>query len=598
MNRTAMAVCGVLGLAIIAIAALLFCVRPSSGPLGVTAAERAAGDSVPPTVKQPKNEELREPAVAGAFYPEDKTALTEMISGFLAKVPDQPLDNLRALVCPHAGYMYSGQTAAFAYKQLLGRSFRTVFILGPSHYADFEGAYIAPVGGYKTPLGVVPLADEAAQLAEVRPFVSKPRFEIQAPRWGRGKAGEKVGRPDEFEHSLEVQVPFLQRVLKDFAIVPIMFGRVQPAEVAKALRDRIDDKTLIVASSDLSHFYTDDVARQLDDACIKAIVNLDVASLAKQEACGKAPILALVEIAKAKGWKAKLLDTRTSGAVTWFKLSDDSLVSLRAAGVPDPVLSKLNALKNQKFETALQLSQELTKLLDKNELERFQRDVVNHAVTSDKSNVVGYAAIAFFGGSAAAGEEKAKKAQYNAAERKWMLDMARRTMTEVVNARPAPDAAEKDVPAKLREQGACFVTLTIAGELRGCIGHIIAVEPLYKSVMNNARHAALEDYRFNPVRPDELKKIHMEISVLTKPEPLAFDGPDDLLKKLQPQKDGLVLRVGGRSATFLPQVWEKLPDKVEFLSHLSQKAGMPASAWRERGTQVSIYHVEAFEEEK
>jgi len=487
-----------------------------------------------------KNEPAREPAVAGKFYPGDRTALTGMIQGFLDKAAGERIERLRGLVCPHAGYEYSGQTAAFSYKQAQGRNYRTVIVMAPSHHSLFEGAYIAPVSGYKTPLGVAPLSSLAATLAGKAPFSSKPPF-----RMARAVG---AARPDQFEHSLEVQIPFLQHILKDFKLVPIVFGEVEPAAVAKALLPFLDEQTLVIASTDLSHFHTDEEARALDSACIKAICNLDAESLSKQEACGRAPILALVELARQKGWKTQLLDSRNSSAVT-----------------------------------------------------------------GDKSNVVGYSAIGFFEkGGAAMGSSTAdvKDAtkntaaadgagnQFSASERQWMLKLARNTLNEVVNRRNMPEVAEKEAPEKLRENGACFVTLTIGGDLRGCIGHIVAIEPLYKAVADNARSAALEDYRFNPVQPEELKKIHIEISVLTKPEPLAFNGPEDLLKKLQVNKDGVVLKVGGRGATFLPQVWEKLPDKVDFLNHLSQKAGMPAAAWREPGTQVSIYHVEAFEEEK
>jgi AmmeMemoRadiSam system protein A len=116
--------------------------------------------------------------------------------------------------------------------------------------------------------------------------------------------------------------------------------------------------------------------------------------------------------------------------------------------------------------------------------------------------------------------------------------------------------------------------------------------------MENARSAALRDFRFSPVTPDEAGTLHIEISVLTEPASLKFDSPDDLLKKLQPHKDGVVLTISGRGATFLPQVWEQIPDKAEFLNHLSQKAGCAPTAWRGSDVSVSIYHVEAFEEPK
>jgi AmmeMemoRadiSam system protein A len=185
----------------------------------------------------------------------------------------------------------------------------------------------------------------------------------------------------------------------------------------------------------------------------------------------------------------------------------------------------------------------------------------------------------------------------SASERKFLLELARKTLASVTAGGDLPEVAEKDVPPKLTEKKACFVTLTKEGALRGCIGHLTAMEPLHQAVADNARNAALRDPRFLPVKPDELDKIKIEISVLTEPQPLAFSSPDDLLSKLHPNEDGLLLHIGPRTATFLPQVWAQLPDKVKFLEHLSEKAGCEPSAWRGKDVTVEIYHVECFEEE-
>lgn len=184
-----------------------------------------------------------------------------------------------------------------------------------------------------------------------------------------------------------------------------------------------------------------------------------------------------------------------------------------------------------------------------------------------------------------------------AAERKFLLELARETLARVTAEDNLPEVAAEDLPPKLREKKACFVTLTKNGALRGCIGHLTALEPLYEAVAENARNAALRDPRFPPVAPDELDQIKIEISVLTEPQPLAFSSPDDLLNKLHLNEDGVLLHIGPRMATFLPQVWAQIPDKVEFLGHLSRKAGCDPSAWRGNDVSVSIYHVECFEEE-
>ena len=157
---------------------------------------------------------------------------------------------------------------------------------------------------------------------------------------------------------------------------------------------------------------------------------------------------------------------------------------------------------------------------------------------------------------------------------------------------PDPDS----LPKSFTEQKGCFVTLTKNGQLRGCIGHIVPQEALYRAVMDNAVSAAMRDTRFQPVKSEELPQIEVEISVLTVPEPLKFSSPEDLLAKLQPHKDGVVLKMNGRGATYLPQVWEQIPDKVQFLNSLAQKAGCEPDAWRTTGTQVDIYHVESFKE--
>jgi MEMO1 family protein len=470
----------------------------------------------------------RLPSVAGLFYPGDAAALSKAIDRLLANAPEHHIPRVKALICPHAGYEYSGQTAAIAYKLLAGRPVRTVVVMGASHYALFQGASIPNADAYQTPLGMVPISEKTKALAATPPFVLEPRCLVQRPGWWRQapKPAPEEGQdtPETWEHSVEVQVPFLQKVLKDFSILPVVIGEADPARVAKALASQIDDQTIVVASTDLSHYHPYQAAKGLDDRCVKAICDLDIEAMATQEACGKVPILTLLHLARQKGWKAQMLDCRNSGDVT-----------------------------------------------------------------GEKDRVVGYTAVAFY---ASAPENQ------SASDRKFLLDLARKTLKHVTStAGSLPEVAEKDVPPKLTEKKACFVTLTKDGALRGCIGHLTAIEPLYLAVVENARNAALRDPRFPPVESGELDKINIEISVLTEPQPLAFSSPEDLLSKLQPNKDGVLLRIGPSTATFLPQVWAQIPDKVKFLEHLSQKAGCEPSAWRGKDVSVSIYHVECFEEE-
>jgi AmmeMemoRadiSam system protein A len=187
------------------------------------------------------------------------------------------------------------------------------------------------------------------------------------------------------------------------------------------------------------------------------------------------------------------------------------------------------------------------------------------------------------------------ESSYSMKDRQALLSLARQSLRQA-----ATDGKLMAVPSGLPEHfkvnKGCFVTLTVKGSLRGCIGNITPEMPLAEAVIRNARSAALFDSRFSPVTADELSSIAVEVSVLSVPEPLSFSSPEDLLKKLRPHVDGVVLKMGMSRATFLPQVWEQLPDPNDFLSHLSAKAGLSSRAWREPGTEVMIYHVEAFKE--
>jgi len=475
---------------------------------------------------KPLSLQVREPAVAGLFYPADPRQLAATIDSLLASASDHAVGELKALICPHAGYEFSGPVAAVSYRLLAGRQFGEVVLLAPSHYALFRGASVSSADLFRTPLGAVPISARAKSLASVAPFVREAPCQVQRPEWvpqsPRRPPADGMDTPDTWEHSDEVQVPFLQRTLGNFKLLPIVFGQVDCEQVAKGLLPLIDDDTLVIASSDLSHYYTYDTARRMDASCIDAILHLDTEKMAEQEACGKGPILTLLHLARAKGWKPVLLDARNSGDTSG-----------------------------------------------------------NHV------RVVGYSAVAFY---EPVGENFGK------AERKQLLEMARNTLTEVVNKRPAPKPALGELPAKLRDAKGCFVTLTERGELRGCIGYIFPNGPLAQAVVDNAESAALRDHRFLPVDSLELDSIEIEISVLTVPRPLLFNSPDELLAKLHPGVDGVVLKLGDRGATYLPQVWSQIPEKTAFLDTLSQKAGCAPGSWRQPGTSVMTYHVEHFKE--
>jgi AmmeMemoRadiSam system protein A len=184
----------------------------------------------------------------------------------------------------------------------------------------------------------------------------------------------------------------------------------------------------------------------------------------------------------------------------------------------------------------------------------------------------------------------------NKEEQEQLLGMARQALEDVTNGKRLEPLDLQSLPPRLRQPGATFVTLTRANDLRGCIGTLEALLPLAEDVREHAVAAATQDYRFMPVQAIELPEIKIEISRLTDPKDLSYDTPEELLDRLRPHIDGVILREGMHRATFLPQVWEKLPDGEEFLSHLCMKMGAPPDLWRYRKLQVQVYQVEEFHE--
>lgn len=186
---------------------------------------------------------------------------------------------------------------------------------------------------------------------------------------------------------------------------------------------------------------------------------------------------------------------------------------------------------------------------------------------------------------------------FTAGERQFILNLARRAIEHYFSAGDMPIVSSADLPSeKLRADGACFVTLTVGGKLRGCIGHTETMQPLYLDIMENAVAAATADPRFYPLAADEIEKIKIEVSVLSEPAPLKFDSPAELLIRLRVGRDGVILSQNGQTATYLPQVWKEIPDKEKFLSSLCEKAGLYPDAWKDKTTRVWTYIVEAIAE--
>ena len=483
--------------------------------IGVIAApqtkKRAAKPaSTPPATSAPDVTPLaapvRDPFVAGQFYPADPAELRTMIDRFFAAATPPPVPGtIHALISPHAGFVYSGPVAAFGYKAL-NRNYRRVIILASNHTegAPYFRFAVSGASAYRTPLGTVPVAAEAQQLADGALFRVVPAAEAS--------------------HIIEVQLPFLQQKLQDFEIIPIVTGDPSPADItaaAERLLPLADDQTLFVVSSDLSHYHPYDSAVARDRDCIGHFESIDLEQSARCEACGRDAALILLQIARARGWKAKILDYRNSGDTS-----------------------------------------------------------------GEKDRVVGYSSIAFF------------DEPMNSSDRHTLLELSRTTLQSYLTSGKAPDLKPEEVDARLRQVQGCFVTLKEDGELRGCIGHILPVEPLYQCIIENSINAAVHDPRFPPVTPAEIPNIKIEVSALSVPVERKQTTEQELLTFLKPLKHGVILTSGSRSATYLPQVWEQLPDRREFLTSLCRKGGMEDSCWKDPKTRVSTYEAEVFGEDE
>ncbi len=459
----------------------------------------------------------RHPAVAGRFYEADSSALKREIQDHLSrgrKLDDYP----RMIISPHAGYVFSGPVAGIGFATI-DPSTKKVLLLGPSHHKWFEGMSIPDVDYYETPLGGVPLDDET---------ISQLRNNSLVHAYTEAHA---------LEHCLEVQVPFLQTMLQDFRLIPILVGGVNHRKAAELLASVIDDSTLVVISSDLSHYASHDEAKKRDAGTVEAVLSGN--RNAGIDACGEAPIRIAMELAKSLNLRPHLLDARNS------------------------------------YDTAPQYG--------------------------SPGRVVGYASIVYLPnhsgskipeGSEAEVRDQPSSHELSSEDKSFFLSRAREALERSV--RGELDTVPSTVPPVGREKRGCFVTLTKAGRLRGCIGYLSGIKPLHEAVADNARNAALSDPRFPKVGVDELSDIRIEISVLTNPSPMEYESPEDLLEKIRPGIDGVILRKGGAQSTFLPQVWEQLPEKTSFLEHLAQKAGLAADAWKTADYQ--LYQALHFEE--
>ena len=473
---------------------------------------------------------IRENALAGSWYPADPEALRTLVTKLLDAAdtaPDPAAQPVRALIVPHAGYQYSGSTAARGFGLIRGRRFTRVMILAPAHRSGFSGLSVADVDYYQTPLGDIPLDEAAISKLRESPLVS---------------AHPSAHRR---EHSIEIELPLLQQALAPgWKLLPVLVGRLGRNDyraAARLLRPLADQDTLVVVSSDFTHYgerfayrpfpsdqFVADNIRQLDAGALSRIVEQDRGGfLTYQEntgitICGYRPIALLLEMLPDTARLEQIAYT-TSGKLTGDWENSVSYALVVVSG-PEPISAERETRTGNFDEgTLAQLHQLAVAGID----------------------------WAVLGGS----EENMQRLEGMISE----------------------------LPPELKEIRGAFVTLKQDENLRGCIGHPYPDRPLYLSILESGYNAAVQDHRFRPVGPEELKGLEIEISLLT--PPVTIDSPEEFI----PEKHGIILNKGGRRAVFLPQVAKEQGwSREETLSNLSKKAGLPYDAWKE-GAELEIF---------
>ncbi len=499
-------------------------------------AHAAPQDAAP---QAPGEKRVLESALAGSWYTGDPAALRAEIKGYSDKAEGPVLEHVQALILPHAGYRYSGQTAAYGIKQIAGKPFSRVIVMGPSHHAALENRVcVSDFTHYRTPLGEVPI-DWAfvAALRQNELFQSVPSAE----------------RP---EHSVQIEVPLLQEALGSFKLVPLVLGQLDAA-TARAAGERIasliDEETLVIASSDFTHYGANYDFVPFTEKIEENLKKLDMGA---------------VEQITAKDPEGFLRYVGNSGATICGRAPIAVLLSM---------LPGASAAHLLRYDTSGKL-------------------------TNDFSMSVSYCAIAFTGKwprgakaeEAVKAVEAVKEPELTPQDKEALLAMARKTLEYVFEHRKAPTPKDlgMEVTAAMKPIRGAFVTLEEQGELRGCIGDIFGERPLYEAVIGNAINAAFRDYRFPTLEASELPRIEIEISALTPLRSVAS------FNEIEVGKHGVLLTKGSSRAVFLPQVApEQGWDRDTMLNHLAQKAGLPQDAWRD-GAKFEVFEAIVFGEKK
>ncbi len=468
-------------------------------------------------------QEIRKAVVAGTWYSSDAEELQNEINGYFENAKLAHIDGeILALVAPHAGYAYSGYTAANAYKQVLGNSYDVVIVIAPSHKEPFAGVSVYNKDGYETPLGVVPVEKAIANaIIDYDPAI---RFTMEGHR---------------DEHSLEIQLPFLQIAIPNLKIVPIVIWDYS-WENCKLLADAITHavagkKVLIVASSDLYHGYSYADCKTSDGKTLEQVVALQPEKLCQR-----------------------------------FEHHD-----LMACGAGGIVVAEIVA-KN--------LGADGAKII-------YQTN--SNEVTGNRSGyVVGYGAVAIFKKLAQKkAEPGSEESDLNSDAKRELLSIARKTIKALLEGKSLPKPDYK-FPVFKEKRGA-FVTLNKFNQLRGCIGYIYAFKPLEQTIIEMAQAAAFHDPRFPALEKNEFPDLEIEISVLSPIREIKD------VEEIVVGTHGIIIERNGNSGLLLPQVATEYGwDRETFLEHTCQKAGLPGDCWKKQGTKIQIFSAEVFHEEK
>lgn len=518
----------------------------SASPVTSTASasERGSGGNESAIPGRP---EVRPPAVAGQWYPSDRDELLNAVKGYLSKVTVKPSKKAPiALIVPHAGYVFSGQVAAYAYKMLEGHVYDVVVILGPSHYYPVQGAALPTARRFQTPLSEVEVDTALGErLLKICPLVYRNSL------------------AHEREHDIECQLPFLHVVFLSsrakshaWKLLPLTMGDLSLEEcqqLGRALASLLVGKrALLIASSDMSHYpkYAD--ANRVDKEMLRALRTLD----------------------PKKVWQA------------------DQRLLKRGIRNLDCTLCGLCAVLTV-LETA--------RLLGATHVEVLKYANSGDVPEGDKSRVVGYCAVAIYGDKQSSKTNLRMERrrfppsqahiypELSASARAELLRIAKLTIKAMVKERREPDIRIHS--KELLQKWGAFVTIKKDGQLRGCIGVIEPIRPLWQQVMYAAASAALRDWRFPPVSPDELEELSIEISVLGRIEEIVD------VNEIQVGKHGLIVIDGENSGLLLPQVATEYGwNREQFLEATCEKAGLPKDAWR-TGARIFRFAAQVFGED-